>query len=53
MSDLSEKVVSLSTGYLGPAARKFLQRQTSGHMNGLIFDDLERKDLLYLLNKSG
>jgi hypothetical protein len=45
MSDISEKVVLISANYLGPAARKFLQRQTSGHMNGLNLDDLERKDL--------
>jgi hypothetical protein len=46
MSELSEKIVLISTSYLGPATRKFLQRQASGHMNGLNFDDLQKKDLV-------
>jgi hypothetical protein len=45
MSDLSEKVLAMSIIYLGPAAKKFLQRQTTTHMNGLDFDALERKHL--------
>ena len=45
MSELSEKVLVLSTGYLGPAAKVFFQRQTNKHMNGLPFDSLERSHL--------
>jgi hypothetical protein len=45
MSDISEKVLALSTQYLGPAARIFLERQTKAHMNGLSLDAIEKKDL--------
>ena len=45
MSDLSNKVVSLSVSYLGPAAKVFLQRQTTSHMNGLHLDQLEKQHL--------
>jgi hypothetical protein len=45
MSALSDKVFSLSVGYLGPAAKIFLERQTKGHMGGLAFDALEKKHL--------
>ena len=48
MSALSEKVVLISTNYLGPATLKFLQRQTSAHMNGLNLNDLEKEDLVAL-----
>lgn len=50
MSDISDKVMAISVNYLGPAAGKFLRRQTNGHMNGLNFDALERKDLPSLSN---
>jgi hypothetical protein len=45
MSDLSEKIISLSVPYLGPAAKVFLERQTKSHMDGLLFDTLELKHL--------
>ena len=45
MSDLSNKVITISVNYLGPAAKIFMSRQTTGHMNGLVFDNLERKHL--------
>jgi hypothetical protein len=45
MSALSEKVLALSIGYLGPAAKVFLQRQTSGHMGGVDFDSLLPQNL--------
>jgi hypothetical protein len=41
MSALSEQVLQISVSYLGPAARKFLERQTASHMDGLVFDDLK------------
>ena len=40
MSVLSDQVLSISLQYLGPAARKFLERQTVSHMQGLKFEDL-------------
>jgi hypothetical protein len=45
MTELSEKVLKLTASYVGPAAQKFLERQTSGHMNGLAFNMLEKKHL--------
>jgi hypothetical protein len=45
MSALSDKVVTLSITYLGPAAKVFLERQTKAHMNGLAFDALDRQHL--------
>ena len=45
MSALSEQVTTIALGYLGPAARVFLERQTKSHLNGLPFSDLERKHL--------
>ncbi len=41
MSTLSEKVLTISTDYLGPASKVFLERQTNAHMNGLKFEDLK------------
>jgi hypothetical protein len=40
MSQLSEQILAISVNYLGPAAKKFLERQTASHMNGLAFDDI-------------
>ena len=45
MSVLTDKIVAESTNYLGPAAKKFLERQTTTHMGGLNFDDLQRSHL--------
>jgi hypothetical protein len=45
MTDLSSKVLQLTTLYIGPAAEKFLQRQTTGQMGGLNFNELEKKHL--------
>ena len=45
MSALTDKIVAESTNYLGPAAKKFLERQTTTHMGGLNFDDLQRSHL--------
>ncbi len=56
MSILSDKVAALSVNYFGPAARKFLERQTTAHMNGIAFDDLQKNDLAELakwINVSG
>jgi len=45
MTELSEKVLRLTICYLGPASARFLERQTSSHMSGLKFSDLEKKHL--------
>ncbi len=41
MSQLSESILKETTVYLGPASKKFLERQTQAHLNGLQFDNLE------------
>ncbi|WOF16666.1 hypothetical protein F1737_08170 [Methanoplanus sp. FWC-SCC4] len=56
MSLISDKVLKEVTFYLGPAAERFLERQTKYHMDGLAFKDIERKhlkDLAYWLKVSG
>jgi hypothetical protein len=45
MSALSDKVLSISVEYLGPAAKVFLERQTMAHLNGVSFDTLEGKHI--------
>ena len=45
MSALSDKVLAISVGYLGPAAKVFLERQTRAHMGGLLFEALDRPHL--------
>jgi len=45
MSAVSEAVLKETTGYLGPASKQFLERQTKRHMNDLPFEDLELKHL--------
>jgi hypothetical protein len=45
MSALSEQVLQISVNYLGPAARKFLERQTNSHMDGLVFDNIKPEHL--------
>jgi hypothetical protein len=48
MSQLSEQIVTLSTSYFGPAANKFLERQTTAHMNGLALDQITSSHLAEL-----
>jgi hypothetical protein len=45
MTELSEKVLKLTSTYIGPASQKFLERQTTSHMNGLSFNTIETKHL--------
>jgi hypothetical protein len=40
MSALSDKALTISVEYLGPAAKVLLERQTKFHLNGLPFDAL-------------
>ena len=48
MTELSERVLKLTMFYIGPASARFLERQTSAHMEGLKFADLEKKHILEL-----
>ena len=48
MSTISDSVAAVSVGYFGPAAKKFLERQTAAHMNGMAFDTVQKKDLAEL-----
>lgn len=45
MSILSKKVLAVTIDYIGPSSEAFLQRQTTRHMNGLAFDNLEKAHL--------
>lgn len=45
MSIMSKKVLAVTIDYIGPSAEAFLQRQTTRHMNGLEFDNLEKQHL--------
>jgi len=42
---LSDQVLQISVNYLGPAAKKFLERQTISHMDGLKFEDIAPKHI--------
>ncbi len=56
MTELSDKVLKLTSTYIGPASQKFLERQTISHMNGLNFNTLEKKHIAELarwVNVSG
>ncbi|XHH08017.1 MAG: hypothetical protein ACFCUE_10625 [Candidatus Bathyarchaeia archaeon] len=45
MTELSEKVLKLASSYIGPVAQRFLERQTTSHMNGLQFNTIEKRHL--------
>lgn len=45
MNELAQKVLSISTAYLGPAAKMFLARQTKYHMQGLKYEELQKEHL--------
>lgn len=45
MSQLSQQVLDIAVQYLGPAAERFLERQTKVHLNGLLFTDLKSSDI--------
>jgi len=48
MSDLSDKVLKVTVEYIGPSAERFLERQTTAHLNGLAFKDLQPAHLAEL-----
>ena len=45
ISSLSDSVLEITVQVLGPASRRFLERQTKFHLNGLEFDDLTQAHL--------
>ena len=45
MSELSDKILQISVDYLGPAAGKFLDRQTTSHMGGLNFNEITAENI--------
>ncbi|MDI6815748.1 MAG: hypothetical protein QME41_00950 [Actinomycetota bacterium] len=44
MSDLSNQVLNIAVAYLGPAAKQFLERQCSAHLN-TSFDNLSAGEI--------
>lgn len=56
MATLAEKLVRVSTLYLGPAARVFLERQARLHLGRSDLDALTRDELpslLYWISRAG
>ena len=47
MSELSDKALAISIIYLGPASKTFLERQTTAHMKGLKFENIEINRVIY------
>lgn len=45
MTDLAQKVLNVSTAYLGPATKMFLARQTKYHLHGLDYEQLQKEHL--------
>ena len=45
MSDLSERIMKLTSYYIGSVAPRFLERQTISHLNGLKFAEIEKKHI--------
>ncbi len=45
VTELAQKVLTITTPYLGPASKIFLDRQTKRHMNGVVFDYIESDHL--------
>ena len=56
MSELSDRILTISLVYLGPAAKMFLERQTLAHMDKLKFEDITPShlpELVKWINISG
>jgi hypothetical protein len=45
LSIVSKKVLAVTIEYIGPSAEAFLVRQTTHHLNGIAFDNLEKQHL--------
>lgn len=56
MNQMAEKLVAEASRYLGPEARRFLERQTSHLEGGVTLDNIGPKDMekfLWWINVSG
>lgn len=42
MNELSDKVLRITTTYLGPASQTFLERITHSYLQGLAFTDIKK-----------
>jgi hypothetical protein len=45
LSIISKKVLAVTVDYIGPSSEAFLVRQTTHHLNGMAFDNLEKQHL--------
>jgi hypothetical protein len=45
MNELTEKVLSVATTYLGPAAKIFVKLQVQSHMHNIDLDTLKKENL--------
>jgi len=45
VSTYSNMVLTITTEYIGPSSKAFLDRQTRAHMGGLSFDSIEKTQL--------
>ena len=45
MVNLTEEIIKISTNYLGPASKTFLERQTKSHMGGIDFSSITKDKL--------
>ncbi len=45
MSSVSDRVLTITTEYIGPSSKNFLERQTRSHMGGLEFNAIDRTHL--------
>lgn len=45
MSACSDTVLKVTTDYVGPSSKAFLERQTKSHMGGLEFNNLDSSQL--------
>lgn len=55
MSAYSNKILLITQRYIGPSSERFLERQTTSHMNGLAFADVDKvhsKDLAHWVEVS-
>jgi hypothetical protein len=45
MNELTEKILSVATAYLGPAAKIFVKLQVQSHMHNVDLDTLKKENL--------
>jgi hypothetical protein len=45
MNELTEKILSVATAYLGPAAKIFVKLQVQSHMQNIDINDLKKEHL--------